>query len=201
MAAGMASDQPSSMASMELTWNDYIHRTAAGEQQALARLYDDTSRLIYSIAMRILGNPADAEEVTMDVYSQVWKSAKEYNRDRGTPLGWLTMIARSRALDRVRRRSSRRDREAPIEAAGQPISDTDPPEEAVVLAEQRRRVQAALAELSADQRLAIELSFFEGYTHSELAEKLGQPLGTVKTRIRLGMLRLRELLLPGGGKS
>jgi len=195
----MSSHGPSSLRDMEITWNDYIHRAAAGEQQALARLYDDTSRLIYSVALRILGNPADAEEVTMDVYSQVWRSAHDYSRDRGTPLSWLTMITRSRALDRVRRRSTRKDREAPMEAAGQAASDLDPPEEAAVMAEQRRRVQAALGELSPDQRQAIELSFFEGYSHSELAEKLGQPLGTVKTRIRLGMIRLRELLRPSGG--
>ena len=197
----MGSEQPSSMASMELTWNDYIHRAAAGEQHALARLYDDTSRLIFSVAVRILGNPADAEEVTVDVYSQVWRSAKDYSRDRGSPLGWLTMIARSRALDRLRRRSSRRDHEAPLEAAGQAPSDLDPPEEVAAMAEERRRVQAALEGLNADQREAIKLSFFEGYTHSELAEKLGQPLGTVKTRIRLGMIRLKQLLRPGRGDS
>ncbi len=179
---------------MEITWNDYIQRAAAGEQQALARLYDDTSHLIYSVVVRILGEQADAEEVTVDVFSQVWRSAGAFDRERGTPLGWLTMLARSRALDRLRRRASRARFEAPLDAMGERAAGLDPPEEAAVLAEERRRIGDALGELAPEQRQAIELAYFEGYSHSELAERLGQPLGTVKTRIRLGMQKLRDRL-------
>lgn len=179
---------------MEITWNGYIQRAAAGEQQALARLYDDTSHLIYSVVVRILGDQADAEEVTVDVYSQVWRSAGSFDRERGTALGWLTMLARSRALDRLRRRVSRAKYEAPLDAMGEAQSSLDPPEEAAVLAQERRRIAEALDELAPEQRQAIELAYFEGYSHSELAERLGQPLGTIKTRIRLGMQKLRERL-------
>jgi RNA polymerase sigma-70 factor (ECF subfamily) len=198
MAAAGESHQPPSLESMEITWNEYLQRAAAGEQQALARLYDDTSHLIYSVAVRILGDPADAEEVTVDVFSQVWRSASTFDRERGTPLGWLTMLARSRALDRLRRRVSRARFEAPLDAMGEPAAGLDPPEENAALAEERRRVVEALDELAPEQRAAIEMAYFEGYSHSELAERLGQPLGTVKTRIRLGMQKLRDRL---GGRT
>jgi len=184
---------------MEIAWNDYIERAAAGEPQALARLYDETCHLIYSVAMRILGNQADAEEATLDVYSQVWRSAKDYDRGRGSPSSWLIMLARSRSLDHRRRRTSRKEHEAPLEAAGDPRSDLEPPETTAALAQAGARVRAAVEELAPDQKQAIELSFFMGFTHSELAEALGQPLGTVKTRIRLGLSRLRQLLRSSGG--
>jgi RNA polymerase sigma-70 factor (ECF subfamily) len=181
----------------DVLWSQCIQRAARGDQQALAELYDQSSRLIYSVALRIAGNPADAEEITLDVYSQVWKLAKDYTPDRGSPSAWLVMMARSRALDKVRSRVSRTQHETTLETAFDAASPGESAEDSALNSENRRRIQRAMQELSEDQRQAIELSFFSGMTHSELAERLGQPLGTVKTRIRLGMMKLRTALGAG----
>lgn len=175
-------------------WGDLIRRAAQGDQQGLAELYDHSSRLVYSVALRIAGNPADAEEITLDVYSQVWRLAKDYTAERGSPAAWLIMMGRSRALDKVRSRTSRSQHEAPLDTAFDAAAPGESAEDSAIVSEGRRRIQLALRDLSSDQRQAIELAFFSGLTHSELAERLGQPLGTVKTRIRLGMIRLRTAL-------
>jgi RNA polymerase sigma-70 factor (ECF subfamily) len=180
-------------------WGQYISAAAGGQQEALASLYDESSRLVYAIAFRILGNSADAEEVTLEVYTQIWRHARDYSAERGTPSTWLVMLARSRALDKVRSRDTRRQRETPLEEVAAARSPEDPPEQAALLSQQRSMVRAAMAILAPEQREAIELSFFSGLTHTELAEKLGQPLGTVKTRIRLGMMKLRQVLTAGKG--
>jgi len=184
---------------VDVLWGQFITAAAAGEQQALARLYDESSRLVYSIAYRILGNGADADEVTLDVYTQVWRHAHSYSSERGTPSTWLVMLARSRALDKLRSRDTRRQKEAPLDEVATAQSAEDAPEHAAFLSEQRTLVRAAMSVLAPEQREAIELSFFSGLTHTELAEKLGQPLGTVKTRIRLGMIKLRQVLTAGKG--
>lgn len=181
----------------DAVWSECIRRAARGDQQGLAELYDHSSRLVYSVALRIASNPADAEEITLDVYSQVWKLAKDYTTERGSPSAWLVMMARSRALDKVRSRISRSQHETTIETAFDAPAAGDSAEESAMMAESRRRIQTAMQELSPEQRQAIELSFFSGMTHSELADRLGQPLGTVKTRIRLGMLKLRTALSGG----
>lgn len=175
-------------------WEVCIQRAARGDQQGLAELYDLSSRLVYSVALRIAGNPADAEEVTLDVYSQVWRLAKDYTPDRGSPTSWLVMMARSRALDKVRSRAARHQHETALESMYDAAAPGESAEDAALASESQRRVHQAMRELSTDQRQAIELSFFSGLTHSELAERLGQPLGTVKTRIRLGMMKLRSAL-------
>ena len=175
-------------------WGELIRRAAQGDQQGLAELYDHSSRLVYSVALRISGNPADAEEITLDVYTQVWRMAKDYSVERGSPSAWLIMLARSRALDKVRSRTSRSQHEAPIATAFDAASPGQSAEDSAIESQDRRRIQLALRDLNSDQRQAIELAFFSGLTHSELAERLGQPLGTVKTRIRLGMIRLRTAL-------
>jgi RNA polymerase sigma-70 factor (ECF subfamily) len=181
----------------DLLWSQCIQRAASGDQQGLAELYDHSSRLIYSVALRIAGNPADAEEITLDVYSQVWKLAKDYTPDRGSPSAWLVMMARSRALDKVRSRVSRTQHETTLETAFDAAAPGESAEDSALNSENRRRIQRAMQDLSEEQRQAIELSFFSGMTHSELAERLGQPLGTVKTRIRLGMMKLRTALGAG----
>lgn len=183
----------------EPDWSGLIGRIAGGEQQALAQFYDQTSRLVYSIALRVVGNPADAEEVTLDVYSQVWRSAADYSSQRGTPTAWLIMMARSRALDRVRSREVRQGRETGLDAVAEARSSGESAEESALMGQMKQRVRSALSLLSAEQRQAIEMAFFGGLSHSELAEKLGEPLGTVKTRIRSGMLRLRQALSAKGG--
>lgn len=176
-----------------LDWTVLLQRTAAGDQLALAELYDATSTAVFGLALRILGEKAAAEDATVEVYAQVWAQAKVYDSQRGTPLAWLLTLTRSRALDllRVRNRSQVAE---PLETAGNVQATTPNPEEISVVAERHRLVRNALGRLSEEQRQAIELAYFSGLSHTEIANRLGQPLGTVKTRIRLGMIRLRELL-------
>jgi RNA polymerase sigma-70 factor (ECF subfamily) len=177
-------------------WTHYIERAAAGDEQALTDLYDESSALVFSLALRILGNEADAEEVTLEVYTQVWRRAGDFDRGRGSAGAWLTTLARSRAIDRLRAGAMRRASERSLPEAGT-LCDPGPlPDAAGQAGEQRRFVQAALDALSPEQRELIELAYFSGLTHSELARRLHQPLGTVKTRIRLAMMKLRKLLEP-----
>ena len=165
---------------------------AAGDEQALSALYDETSALVYTIALRILGNAADAEEVTIDVYAQIWRAASSYHPGRGTVNSWLTMIARTRAIDRLRTRNRRP--EQPIESAATAVTDRLTPEQETAGHEEQQRVRVALAALPTEQRKVIELACYGGWTQSELARAMRLPLGTVKTRMRLGMWKLREEL-------
>lgn len=171
-----------------------IGRIGDGDQQALADLYDRTSRIVYSLALRMLGDPADAEEVAADVYNQVWRTARDYTSDRGAPTTWLIMITRSRALDRLRSRDSRRQRETTVDEIPDRAAEDATAEEAASLTQRALQVRKALSTLSTEQRQALELSFFSGLTHTELADRLGQPLGTVKTRIRAAIGKMRQAL-------
>jgi RNA polymerase sigma-70 factor (ECF subfamily) len=148
---------------------------------------------VYGTALRVLRNEADAEEVTSDVYSQVWRNATTFDGTRGSVNAWLTMLARSRAIDRLRSRARLR-KEENLDQAVNIASAGETPERASWLGQQRSLVKRALETLSPEQREAIELAYFSGLTQNELAERLHQPLGTVKTRIRLGMIKLRERL-------
>ena len=180
--------------SREHVWNAHVQRIAAGEDDALADLYDQTGRLVYSLALRILGQVADAEEVTVDVYTQVWRSSKNFDSRRGTAAAWLTMLTRSRAIDRLRSRKARGQREEPLGSVHHLPSPAESPEVAFAVNQEQQRVRKALQVLTPEQRQAIELAFFSGLSHSQVAAQLGQPLGTVKTRIRTGMIKLREQL-------
>ena len=171
---------------LDRTWTGYVKRIAAADQGALAELYDATYRLIYGMALRILGNQADAEEVTLDIYTQVWRNAASFDDRRGSVVAWLTTMARSRAIDRLRSAGSRSRREESLMEADGAIAAYETAQPGV-----GREVRAALNTLTPEQREAIELAYWYGYSHSELAERLGQPLGTVKTRIRTGMMKLR----------
>ncbi|MBI1786729.1 MAG: sigma-70 family RNA polymerase sigma factor [Acidobacteria bacterium] len=171
-----------------------VQRAASGDQSGLAALYDQSSPLVFAIAVRILMDRADAEEVTVDVYSQVWRHAGSFDRRRGSVVSWLMMLARSRALDRLRTRASRARREGPGLAGVRMVSPENNPEEAAVVDQTRQRMAVALAALAPEQREVIELAYYSGYSHSQMAERLGQPVGTVKTRIRLGMMKLRAAL-------
>lgn len=177
-------------------WIGLIRSTAAGDESSVAALYDATSPQVFGLVLRILGDRAAAEEVMLDVYTQVWRQAASYDAARGTPLGWLLTIARTRAIDRLR--SSRRMEEGrqPIEAAEAARSTLASPEEATAAAERDRMVRDALASLGTEQRQIIELVFFSGLSHTEIAAATGLPLGTVKTRARLGMVKLAEMLRP-----
>jgi RNA polymerase sigma-70 factor (ECF subfamily) len=180
---------------------DLIARAAGGDERAMAELYDRYGQVLYAVAYRIVGQRADAEEVVLDAFAQAWREATRFEASRGSVAGWLTTIARSRALDLVRARS-RRERITATAAAERP--DSSPamggwrvdPSSGVDHAERRKQVQLALDSLSPPQRRAIELAFFEGLSQSEIAERLQEPLGTIKTRVRLGMQKLRECLRP-----
>jgi RNA polymerase sigma-70 factor, ECF subfamily len=177
-----------------------IARAADGDQQAIAALYDRYGATLYAVAYRVLGERADAEDVLIEVFAQAWREASRFEASRGSVAGWLTMIARSRALDLVRARA-RRERitaKATRQSTDAPAMGNRPvnPSDSYEMTERRRQVTAALEALSPPQRQAIELAFFEGLSQSEIAERLAEPLGTIKTRVRLGMQKLRESLRP-----
>lgn len=171
-----------------------VQRVAGGDQEALGRLYDATSSSVHGLARRILRDAPAAEEVTVEVYTQAFQQAWRYDAERGTPLAWLLTIARSRALSRLRRDALRAARELPIDAGPDLAAPGAGPDEHSAASEARRAVLQALGALSADQRRAIEMAYYLGLSHREIAERLGQPLGTVKTHIRRGMLLLRDHL-------
>lgn len=175
---------------------ELLRGIAGGDERALSRLYDVTHRLVYGLCLRVLRDPAAAEEAVMDLYLQVWRQSSHYERGRGTPLAWILTMARSRAIDRQRARARSRAVTDPLERALDLPAGGPSPEDEPVIAEQRTRVAAAMAQLSTEQREAIQAAFFSGMSHSEVADALGAPLGTVKTRIRSGMIRLREILHP-----
>lgn len=170
-----------------------MQRAAAGDHAGLAELYDATSHLVFGLALRILGDRNEAEDAVVEVYAQVWRHAHTYDPGRGTPCSWLLTLTRSRAIDMLRSRKRERAID-PIESASDVQADTPNPEDVTADAERHRFVRRALENLSVEQREAIELAYFSGLSHTEIAMQLGQPLGTIKTRIRLGMMRLRELL-------
>ena len=180
----------------EREWGELIAQTAQGDQAALATLYDRTSPQVFGFVIKILNNREAAEEVTLDVYTQVWRQAHTYDRTRGAPGAWLMMLARTRAIDRFRAGAAEYGRVESLDAAQLFASDTDTPEQEVEGLERRKFVQQALATLSVEQRQAIALAYFYGLSQSEIADKLQLPLGTVKTRMRLGMIKLREALAP-----
>lgn len=173
-----------------------IRRIASGDQSALAALYDETGRHVFGLVLRVLNDRSAAEEVLLDVYTQVWRQAALYDSKRGAPLAWIMTIARSRAIDRLRSGRQDQQRSEPLEAASGTDTMAASPEEATVTSERQRLVRSALAALPPEQREVIELAYYFGLSHSEIAARLGQPLGTVKTRTRMGMMRLRELLKP-----
>lgn len=180
----------------EQGWGQLIAQTAQGDQAALATLYDRTSSQVFGLVLKILDNREAAEEVTLDVYTQVWRQAHTYDETRGTPGGWLMTIARTRAIDRFRAGAAERGRIQSLDAVEYFVSDGKTPEQDLAGQERQRYVQQALAFLTAEQREAIALAYFYGLSQSEIADKLNLPLGTVKTRMRLGMMKLREALAP-----
>ena len=173
-----------------------LERIARGDATALSALYDATSPWVHGIAFRIVRESFAAEEVVLDVYLQVWRKAGDYSRLRGSPEAWLITIARSRAVDRLRALASDRKREEPSAGSLERAAEAADPALPVIEAERRSFIERALGSIPADQRLSIELAYFGGLTHMEIAEELREPLGTIKTRIRLGMCKLRELLGP-----
>lgn len=170
---------------------------ARGDKNALARLYDLLARPLYSLALRITSDPSEAQDVVQDVFLQLWNKAADYQPARGSYFSWAATLTRNRALDRIRMRKRRGEIIQESAADIAPADDRDlDASDALWLREKAGAVRAALRELPAEQRQAIELAFFGGYTQQQIAEQLGDPLGTVKARIRRGLLRLREALSP-----
>ena len=178
---------------------DAMRRMGSGEAAGLAELYDRHGRVMFSLAFRIVRDQGDAEEVVQDVFAQAWRQASRYETARGVVVAWLLMMTRSRAIDRLRMRRGRPPLQEDDPALLRDLSDRGVPADVLMLsAEQVASLRAALDALPESQRLAIELAFYEGLTHTEVAERLEQPLGTVKTRIRLGLLRLRAAIGEAG---
>lgn len=177
-------------------WAQLIARIAQGDQAALATFYDRTSPQVFGFICKILNNREAAEEVTLDVYTQVWRQAHTYDQRRGAPGAWLMTVARTRAIDRLRARANEYGRIESLDAVELFASSDATPEQNVEGQERRRYVQEALVGLTVEQRQAIALAYFYGLSQSEIAEKLQVPLGTVKTRMRSGLIKLREALAP-----
>lgn len=175
-----------------------LQRAAAGDELALGAFYDQWVQPVYAVIVRVLRNADDAEDVLEETFWQVWQRAATFDPARGTARTWVLTIARSRALDRLRARG-RRPEASPIPEF---IASEEPdPLENVEAQERRDEVGRALATLPAEQRRALELAYFGGYTQSEIAEQLQQPLGTIKTRMRLAMQKLRALLIAAREES
>jgi RNA polymerase sigma-70 factor, ECF subfamily len=170
---------------------------AKGDQQAFSQLYDHSSTLLYTLAFRILGNREEADDLLQDVYLEVWRKVVRYDVGRGTPIAWLITLTRSRAIDRLRSRSTRGHHTTVglDPTVSSRVADLGPsPFETQADQELRMAVGSAMTGLPPAQQQAIELAYYEGLSHNEIAARLNQPLGTVKTRIKLGMSKLRDSL-------
>lgn len=180
--------------SSEGTDKDLIRRVGSQDAQALRALYDGKSSKLMGLLVRLLKSTADAEEVLQETFLEVWRRAPQYDERRGSVTGWIVIMARTRALDRLRSRSATSHQ--PSDVTVEPVSVP------IELAEQRQdrqRINAALAALPAEQREAIELAYYDGLTQREISERTGQPLGTIKTRVRLGLRKLSDTLTQAEG--
>ncbi len=169
-----------------------LHAVARGDEAALARLYDQYRVILFGLLVRILGSREEAEDVLQDVFIQVWRRAGDFDENRGKPFTWLVTLARSRAIDRLRllgarQRLAESSAQNQTEEISDALSDT-------IQSGQREVIQRALSELPEEQKQALVLAYYDGLTQSEIASRLGTPLGTVKTRMRSGMAKLRGLL-------
>jgi RNA polymerase sigma-70 factor (ECF subfamily) len=173
---------------------DLLRAVAQGDEESLAAIYDRYRTILFGLLFRILGNRAEAEDVLQEVFVQVWQRARDFDENRGKAFTWLVTLARSRAIDRLRSLGSR---SRTIEAATKESADAvgDAVEDAINN-ERGEVVRAALKELPEEQRAALLMAYFDGFSQSEIAERTNTPLGTVKTRMRTGMTKLREVLAP-----
>ena len=183
----------------EQDWVHLLESIAAGDQQMLRSLYERTHRLVFTLSMRICKHREMAEEVTLDVFHDVWRRSGQYDRTTGSVVAWIMMLARSRAIDRLRfeQRKKRVDPHPSPDHGNEPVETIGP---AIAVEERQRRglLQEALATLTPDERQTIETAFFSELTYSETATRLDQPLGTVKTRVRSALSKLRKALEGGG---
>ena len=186
------SPEPSSTVDREL-----LARVAKGDQEAFERLYEQTSSLLYTLVARIMGKPSDAADLLQEVYLEAWRKASNYDSARGAPMAWLVTLARSRAIDWVRALAARSKTASLDDTPATQLVAQDPNALDIRAANERQTlVRASLNTLPPVQRQVIELAFYEGLTHTEISERLNVPLGTIKTRIRLAMVKLRDGLQP-----
>jgi RNA polymerase sigma-70 factor, ECF subfamily len=181
----------------EEEWIGIVRAIAAGDQSALRALYERTHRLVFTLTMRISGNRATAEELTLDVFHDVWRRASQYDPANGSVIGWLMNQARSRAIDQLRF-AQRQKRIDPGTEKPESATAADDSEKTVEARERSRVLTNALALLSPEERQAIETAFFFEASYTEVAARLNQPLGTIKTRIRSGLMKLRRALSAAG---
>lgn len=175
---------------------DLLAAMARGDKAALGRLYDQLAKPLYSLAFRVLNDASEAQDVVQDVFLQMWHKAATYDTTRGSVFGWAATLTRNRAIDRVRMRKRRTALLATSAPDLQPaaVGGEGDSADSLWLREKAGAVRAALGSLSSDQKQAVELAFFGGLTQQEIAAKLNEPLGTIKARIRRGLLKLRETL-------
>jgi len=183
----------------EKDWVELVRSIAAGDQLALHALYERTNRVVFTLIMRITRNRETAEELTLDVFHDVWRRASQYDAAGGTVLGWIMNQARSRAIDRLRFEQRKKRVNAHAEEL-LPVTAASGSDELLDLREQGRVLRNALAVLTPDEREAIEAAFFAELTYTEVAARLNQPLGTIKTRIRSGLAKLRQALAAAGNE-
>jgi len=186
-------------AESEKDWVRFVRAVATGDQLALHALYERASGAVFTLIVRITASRETAEELTLDVFHDVWRRAPGYDPANGTVLGWIMNQARSRALDRLRF-ESRKKRVNP-DAQGDELATAPDALDVLELKQRGEALRRALAELTADERRAIEAAYFSGLTYAEVAARLGEPLGTVKTRIRSGLHKLRRSIDPKGNGS
>lgn len=189
LASPSKADEPDAAADRQI-----LGRMAAGDESALAALYDRHATPVYSLALRIVRRPEDAEDVVQQVFTQAWRSSGRYDAARGVVAAWLLMMARTRALDFLRRRNPARAGVSD-DAGLAAIPDPEPSVEyAVATREQVERVRSAIDALPDEQRLAVELAYYDGLTQTEIAARTAAPLGTVKTRVRTALQALRAAM-------
>lgn len=196
MTIGQKHDAETESAFSDADDQELIELVSQKNEAALSELYDRYSRLLFSVALHMVGDRATAEEITLDAFTQVWEKAERYNPDRASLSTWMVSIARYRAIDRLRRWDARPEKDSVnwTDVNFEISSHHHNPEASTEEKLLQERVQAALAELPVEQRQALALAYFKGMSHSQIANALELPLGTVKTRIRLAMEKLRRLL-------
>jgi RNA polymerase sigma-70 factor (ECF subfamily) len=188
---------PSKPPVSEAEWVVLVQSVAGGDQGALHALYERAHRIVFTLIMRIIANAETAEELTLDVFHDVWRRASSYQEAGGTVLGWIMNQARSRAIDRLRF-EQRKKRVPPETGESLAATGTAKPDDLVAFKQQSQALRRALEVLTPDERQAIEAAFFSELTYAEVAARLNQPLGTIKTRIRSGLHKLRAALFEGG---
>jgi RNA polymerase sigma-70 factor, ECF subfamily len=180
--APSAKDQP------QITDSTLISRVRAGDEDALAALHDRYAQVVYSVALRVLGETTEAEDILQEIFLQLWRNPQTFDSNRGSLGAWLAVITRHRAIDHLRRRRPESDIEDVIVAVDTRLEQTTDRNMAIA------KIRAVVERLPVEQRKPLEMAFFEGLTHSEIASKTGEPLGTIKTRIRSALLTLRKAL-------